>query len=79
MKTIPVAQARKKFSAILKEVESGEQIGISYGRKKELIAVLVPIQEYEKFKKRKLGTLEGKGSVEFKGEWTLTDEQLVNA
>ncbi|AEJ20760.1 type II toxin-antitoxin system Phd/YefM family antitoxin [Gracilinema caldarium] len=79
MKTLPVAEIRAKFSALLKEVESGNEIGIAFGRKKKTIAVIVPIEEYKRIKARKLGTLQGKGTVEFKGEWNITDEELINS
>jgi antitoxin (DNA-binding transcriptional repressor) of toxin-antitoxin stability system len=79
MKTLPVAEVRTNFSSLLKEVESGIEIGISFGRKKETIAVIIPIDEYKKIKTRKLGTLEGKASVEFKGEWKISDEELLDS
>jgi antitoxin (DNA-binding transcriptional repressor) of toxin-antitoxin stability system len=79
MKTLLVAEIRAKFSSLLKEVESGNEIGIAFGRKKETIAVIVPIEEYKRIKTRKLGTLQGKASVEFKGDWNITDEELLNS
>jgi len=79
MKTFPVAEVRTNFSALLKEVESGEEIGIAFGRKRETIAVLIPIGEYRKLKERRLGTLEGKATVEFASDWAITDEELSNA
>jgi antitoxin (DNA-binding transcriptional repressor) of toxin-antitoxin stability system len=78
MKTLPVAEVRTNFSALLKEVELGTEIGIAFGRKKETIAVIVPIEEYKKIKTRKLGTLEGKVKVEFSENWTMTDEEFIN-
>ena len=79
MKTLPVAEVRSNFSSLLKEVESGKEIGISFGHKKEIIAVIIPIDEYKKIKTRRLGTLEGKASVEFKGEWKISDEEFLNS
>ncbi|MEJ5188983.1 MAG: type II toxin-antitoxin system Phd/YefM family antitoxin [Breznakiellaceae bacterium] len=79
MKILQVAEIRTNFSSLLKEVASGHEIGISFGRKKETIAVIVPIEEYKKMKARRLGTLQGKASVEFKGEWTISDEELLNS
>lgn len=78
MKTLPVAEIRTNFSALLKEVESGSEIGITFGRKKETIAVIVPIDEYKKIKARKLGTLEGKVKVEFSDNWAITEEEFIN-
>lgn len=78
MKTLPVAEVRTNFSALLKEVESGSEIGITFGRKKETIAVIIPIDEYKKIKARKLGTLEGKVKVEFSDNWAITEEEFIN-
>lgn len=79
MKTLSVAEARTNFSALLKEVELGNEIGIAFGRKKETIAVIVPIEEYKKIKTRKLGTLEGKVKVEFSENWSITEEEFINS
>jgi prevent-host-death family protein len=79
MKTLPVAEIRTHFSSLLKEVESGKEIGISFGRKKETVAVIVSIDEYKKIKARRLGTLEGKVKVEFKSDWSITDEEFLNS
>jgi prevent-host-death family protein len=78
MKSLPVAEIRAKFSSLLKEVESGKEIGITFGRKKEPIAVIVSIREYKKIKARKLGTLEGKAKVTFSDNWNITEEELVD-
>jgi len=78
MKTLPVAEVRTHFSSLLKEVELGNEIGIAFGRKKETIAVIVPIDEYRRIKARKLGTLEGKVKIEFKDDWKMTDQELLN-
>jgi len=79
MKTLPVAEIRTKFSSLLKEVESGREIGISFGKKKQTIAVIVPINEYIKIKARKLGTLEGKATVAFSEDWEITDDELIGS
>ena len=78
MKNLPVAEVRSKFSSVLKDVAEGEEIGITFGRKKEPIAVIVPINEYKKIKARRLGTLEGKATVSFRDYWEITDEELVD-
>ena len=78
MKILPVAKVRMNFSALLKEVELGNEIGIAFGRKQETIAVIIPIEEYKRIKARKLGSLEGKVKVEFSENWTITDEEFIN-
>jgi len=79
MKALPVAEVRTHFSSLLKEVEMGNEIGIAFGRKKETIAVIVPIEEYRKIKLRKYGTLEGKINVVFAADWSITDEELLKS
>ena len=79
MKTLPVAEVRSNLSTLLKEVESGDEIGISFGRARRTIAVIVPIAEYKRIKERRLGSLAGKLKVEFKDDWKMTEEDLLNS
>jgi antitoxin (DNA-binding transcriptional repressor) of toxin-antitoxin stability system len=79
MKTLPVAEVKTHLSSLLKEVEFGNDIAISYGKKKETIAVIIPYKEYKKNKARKLGTLKGKMEVIFKENFSITEEDLINA
>lgn len=77
MKTMQVAELKARFSEVLEEVKKGEEITVSYGRKKENIAVLVPYQKYRVKTKRKLGLYKGKASVEFKDDFKMTDEEFL--
>ncbi|TAF75438.1 MAG: type II toxin-antitoxin system Phd/YefM family antitoxin [Bacteroidetes bacterium] len=79
MRTIPVAEFKTNFSAILKDVEKGEKIAISYGRKKEGVAMLVPFENTEEMPKRKLGLLQDKGaSMKIMPDFEMTDEEVLN-
>jgi antitoxin (DNA-binding transcriptional repressor) of toxin-antitoxin stability system len=78
MKTFPVAEAKTHFSALLKDVERGEEIAISYGRKKEMVALLIPFAARQKKKTRGLGSLAGKVKVKFAKDWYMTDAELLN-
>jgi antitoxin (DNA-binding transcriptional repressor) of toxin-antitoxin stability system len=79
MKTLPIAEVKTHLSAILKEVESGSEIAISSGKRKETIAVIIPFDVYQKTKKRALGSLKGKVSVEFKSDFKMTDKELISS
>ena len=48
MKTLQVGELKSNFSKILEEVKHGEEIAISFGRKKETIAVIIPFSKYKK-------------------------------
>jgi prevent-host-death family protein len=45
MKTLAVGDFKAHFSEVLKEVESGEKVIITYGRNKKSVAALIPISE----------------------------------
>jgi antitoxin (DNA-binding transcriptional repressor) of toxin-antitoxin stability system len=78
MKTMTVGDFKTNFSAALKEVEAGEKIAITFGRKKEIKAMLVPnesVNEPEP-KKRKLGAWEGIVTAKFIGGHNTTEEEF---
>ena len=58
MERMTVGEFKAHFSDVLKKVQAGKEIGISYGKKKEIVARLVP-PESNKGIKRKIGLLEG--------------------
>jgi prevent-host-death family protein len=78
MKVMQSAEAKAQFSSVLRDVQSGNEIAISYGKAKETIAVIIPYEQWKKSKKRQLGTLEGKMSVSFAKDFAMTDEELIN-
>jgi prevent-host-death family protein len=77
MTSYPITEAKNRFSELIQAVEDGEQILITRGSKKNEVAVIVPIDEWQKTKKRRLGTLEGKMEVIFADDWDMTDEELL--
>ena len=78
MKTMQSAKAKTHFSAVLKDVLAGNEVGITYGKKQETIAVIIPFDDWKKNQKRKLGTLEGKATVTFADDWKMTEEEFIN-
>ena len=76
MKIMSVGEFKTNFSEALKSVQAGEQIGISFGKRKEVVACLVPHSPAKKAK-RKLGVLEGKGKVTFGRNFKMTTEELL--
>ena len=74
MKTMSVGEFKAQFSKVLKEVEQGEKIGITFGKKKEVKALLAPMEENIK-PKRKLGILKGKEGYFMRDDFTITSEE----
>jgi len=75
MKAMSVGELKTHFSEVLQRVLAGEEIGILYGRKKEIVAKIVP-KTVEKKPRRTLGVLNGK--IEFKNDFKITEEEFLN-
>lgn len=79
MKTLQVGEFKKNFSGILDTVRDGEEITITYGKKKEKVAILIPYEKYQKKNKRKLGLLENKASCRISDDFEISDEDFLNS
>jgi len=76
MKTMSVGEFKANFSEALRKVLAGEEIGISYGKRKEIVARLVP-KSTIKAHKRKIGIFEGKGAVHFTQDFSMTTREFL--
>ncbi len=76
MRTLTVGELKAQFSQIIKDVQAGEEIAVAYGRKKEVVAYLIPKPEHKPVP-RKLGILEGKGKVVFTDDFKMTEEEFL--
>lgn len=75
MKTYAVGEFKTHFSEIIERVRAGEEIIISYGKKKENVAVLIPYADY-KTKKIRLGLLREK-SIKIHDDFQMSEEELL--
>lgn len=75
MKVLSVGEFKANFSEVLKTVLAGEEVGISYGKKKEVVARLVPKSIAKP--KRKIGLLESKGKVVFGKGFSITEKEFL--
>jgi prevent-host-death family protein len=64
MKTLPVGEFKARFSQVISDVQDGEEIAISYGKRKDRIAVVVPYSKYKQQNQIRLGLLEARGGYE---------------
>jgi prevent-host-death family protein len=77
MQIMTVGEVKAHFSEVLDMVQKGEDVVISFGKKKEKIAVLVPFSHYQGKPQRKLGLLEGKASFSLGDDFSITDNDLL--
>jgi len=78
MKTLQLTEAKTHFSSILKDIEAGNEVAITFGKKRKTVAVIIPYEKWKKNQRRELGTLEGKMSLEFAKDFAMTDDELIN-
>jgi len=76
METMTVGDFKTHFSEVLKKVIAGEEIAISYGKKKEIVARIVPKNAGKKIK-RKIGLLDGKASIKIANGFKITSEEFL--
>ena len=76
MKTFAVGDFKTHFSEVIERVRSGEEIIISYGKKKENVAVLIPYAAY-KTKKIRLGLLQDK-SFKVHDDFKMTEDEFLS-
>jgi len=76
MRTLPVGEFKTHFSEAMAQVKSGQEILITYGRKRENLAVVVPYEVYKKRNKIKLGALSHK-RCRIKDNFSMTAEDLL--
>ena len=80
MKTMPIGELKRNFSAVLREVESGHPVAIGYGRSRRRVAVIVPYLEYACTRgERPLGLLCGKATCRMADDFAMSDEELCDA
>ena len=77
MKTMTISELKSHFSEALKKIRAGQEINVTYGKKKEVIAKLVPITVEQK-SRRKIGVLEGKVKIKFATDFAVTEEYFLN-
>ena len=77
MKTLPVGEFKTHFSDVIDDVRAGEEVVITYGKKKEQVAVLIPYSSYKKRNQIKLGLLKDKGYT-IKNNFEMTEEELID-
>jgi len=78
MKTMQVGELKTHFSEVVEMVKKGEKIIISYGKKKEKVAVIIPYSQFRKTNAIKLGLLSDKATCRFKNDFAMTEEDLLN-
>jgi len=75
MITVQVGELKTHFSDYLKRVKNGEEIGVAFGKKNEIMAYLIPVEKHTGNKVTLgLGVVEG---VDYEiGDISFSDSEL---
>ena len=80
MKTMTVGELKAHFSEVLSQLnQNGEPVAISYGKKKEKIAAIIPYSQLKPQTSRTLGVMQGKASYVIHEDFALTDDEMLKA
>ncbi|HUU41798.1 MAG TPA: type II toxin-antitoxin system Phd/YefM family antitoxin [Desulfatiglandales bacterium] len=79
MQTLTIGELKARFSEVLGRLRKGQEIVISYGKKREKVAVLVPYSRYSGKPDRKLGLLRNRGHFVIHEDFKLSDEEMLTS
>lgn len=80
MKIMSAAKLKAEFSSVVDELRKGHEVAITYGRKKEPLATIVPQSKLSQPDYSiKLGGLKKKGWTYKLDDFEITDEKLLKA
>ena len=80
MKTMTVGELKAQFSEVLGQmVKTGEPVAISYGKKKEKSAAIVPYSQVRPQAERSLGVMRGGARCVIHDDFELDDSEMLDA
>jgi antitoxin (DNA-binding transcriptional repressor) of toxin-antitoxin stability system len=80
MKTMTVGELKAQFSQVLVQMaKNGEPVAISFGKKKEKVAAIVPYSQVKPRSGRVLGLMKDQARCTIHEDTALSDEEMLNA
>ena len=77
MQTLTIGELKARFSEVLEKLRNGQEIVISYGKRREKIAVIVPYSAYVSKPERKLGLLMGRAECIIHDDFEISEEEML--
>lgn len=77
MQTLTIGELKTNFSEVLKKVRNGQKIVISYGKKREKVAVIVPYSSYVSTPERSLGLLEDRAGCIIHDDFEISEKEML--
>ncbi|MEA3358668.1 MAG: type II toxin-antitoxin system Phd/YefM family antitoxin [Thermodesulfobacteriota bacterium] len=77
MQTLTIGELKTSFSEVLRKIRSGQEIIISYGKKREKIAVIVPYSTYASTSERRLGLLKDRAGCIVHDNFEISEKEML--
>ena len=77
MQTLTIGELKTSFSEVLKKIRSGQEIVISYGKKREKVAVIIPYSAYASKPERSLGLLKDRAGFMIHDDFEISEKELL--
>jgi prevent-host-death family protein len=77
MQTLTIGELKARFSEVLGRLRQGQEVVISYGKRREKVAVLIPYSHYSSKPERKLGLLRDRGHCVIHEDFKLSDDEML--
>jgi antitoxin (DNA-binding transcriptional repressor) of toxin-antitoxin stability system len=80
MKTMTVGELKAHFSEVLEHLaKTGEPVAISFGKKKQKIAAVIPYSQLQQHAERELGVMKEHARCVIHDDFALSDEEMLGA
>jgi len=79
METLTIGELKTNFSEVLRKIRSGQEIVISYGKKREKLAVIIPYSAYACKSERKLGLLKDRAECIIHDDFEMNETELLRS
>lgn len=76
MQTLTIGELKTGFSEVLKKIRKGQEIVISYGKKREKVAVIIPYSTYAASPERTLGLLKGRAECIIHDDFEISEKEM---
>jgi prevent-host-death family protein len=79
MLSLPIADAKARFSQVMREAQQGRDVIVTRGPGKEPVAAVIPIERYRRQNGITLGLGQGLGEFTTTADWAVTDQDLLES
>ncbi len=77
MQTLTIGELKASFSEVLKKIRSGQKIVVSYGKKREKVAVIIPYSDYASKPERCIGLLKDRAGCIIHDDFEISEKEML--